>query len=235
MPKTHKFLDVIEIKCPKIINIWDLVFHNKGFNFKLEIASEQRENKSRFAVFKIINDSYSPDFILWIFDQKEVRKYLEKFRRGAFIPYLPLSSFEGLKISPPGKSEQNLTAVNITVESEFWDLIKIYLWEYRNSLKQQNYLSASFMAWAICEAIVYRFLLDKGVKKKLLEKKMFGQLIEITEIMNLEIMNLEDFKKIKEYRNLIHPSNALENKRKIREIEREIARTFDRIVSNFGI
>ncbi len=53
--------------------------------------------------------------------------------------------------------------------------------------------------------------------------------------MNLEIMNLEDFKKINKFRNLIHPTNALKNPDKIHDLETNIEPIFNNIIKNFGI
>ena len=47
--------------------------------------------------------------------------------------------------------------------------------------------------------------------------------------------NLEDFKKIKGFRNFIHPEKALENIDRISDLEKEIEPTFNKIIKNYGI
>jgi len=228
-----KFLNIIKISFPRTIKHGDIVFYNKGVNFKLEVANTEKENTSRFFIFEIIDGNYTSDFILWFFSQKEVQDYLSLFVKGNIIAFLPKSAFNDLDIILPTKIGQNLDAVNITANSEFKEIIKKYLEEYRKNLQQSNFLSASFLVWSICEAILYQFLLDKGVKKQYLENKMLGQLLEIVGITNLDIMNLEDFKTIKDFRNLIHPKNSLKNINKFYSLEREIEPTFNRIIKNF--
>ena len=230
-----KFLDVVQIKRPKIIKKEDLVFQNRGFNFLLKIAEEEKENKAMFFVFEIKNEQYTKEFILWFFSQKEIQDYLSLFAKGSAINFLPSSFFAKLDIIYPQNITQNLNSIDISVNSEFKDVIRIYFKEYQISLKQGNFLSASFLVGSISEAILYQFLLDNKVKKKFLERKMFGELLEIIGIMNLKIMNLEDFKKVNKFRNLIHPKNALKNINKIYNLETEIEPIFNRIIKNFGI
>jgi len=232
---SKKFLEVVNIKYPKEIKQDDLVFHNKGVRFFLEVSKEDKENKGRHIVFEIKDTSFSKQCILRFFLQKEIQNYLSLFTKGNIITFLPRTAFNELKVISPTKINQNLDSVNIFVNSEFKEIIKVYFNEYQKNLEQGNYLSASFLVGSISEAILHQFLLDKGVKKKFLKNKMFGQLLEIIGIMNLEIMNLEDFKKIKKFRNLIHPNNALKNIDKMHDWEKEIEPTFNRIIKNFGI
>ncbi len=228
-------LDVIQITFPKTIKKGDLVFQNRGINFNLKISEVEKENKARLMVFKIKDETYTASFIIWFFSQKEIQNYLSLYSQGNLISFLPKKALEELQIILPTKSEQNLKSVNITSMSEFKEIIKKYYEEYQRSITQKNFLSASFLVGSICEAILYQFLRDKGVKKQLIKGKMYGNLIEILEIRGDDIMNLEDFKKIRTFRNLIHPKNALKNINNISIMEKEIEFTFNKIIKNFGI
>ena len=66
-------------------------------------------------------------------------------------------------------------------------------------------------------------------------RKTYGQLIEIIEIANFDIYNLDDFKKIQDFRNNIHPNRALNHMDTLENMEQEIEPTFNRIIENFGI
>ncbi|MCB0486721.1 MAG: hypothetical protein KDC47_11040, partial [Flavobacteriaceae bacterium] len=169
------------------------------------------------------------------FSQKVIQNYLSLFVTGNIIAFLPKRAFDDLFIIKPQKIGQSLDSVNITARSEFKVIIKKYFAEYQKNINTGNFVSASFLAGAICEAILYQFLRDKGVKKKFLERKMYGDLLEIVEIMDLKIMNFQEFKKLKKFRNLIHPKNALNNINKIDDLEKEIEVTFNQIIKNFGI
>lgn len=230
-----KFLDVVKVELPEKIKKGDLIFRHVGVILNMEIATKNELNEGRFLVLDIIDQNYTKDFILWFFSQKEIQNYLFLFTKGNIIIIIPMEIFKKLDIIYPTKVGQGLTSVNITARSEFKEIIKKYLSEYRKNIKQENYLSASFLVGSICEAILYQFLKDNGVKEKYLKGKMYGSLIEIIEIMNLDVMNIEDFKKVKDFRNFIHPKNALKNIDNISNLEKEIEPTFNRIIKNFGI
>ncbi len=230
-----KFLDVVKVQLPEEIKEDDLIFRHIGITFNIRIATKNKLNKGKFLVFNIIDQNYTKEFILWFFSQKEIQNYLSLFTKGNIIAFLPMSIFKKLDIIYPTKVGQSLTSVNITARSEFKEVIKRYFEEYRKNIKEKNYLSASFLVGSICEAMLYQFLRDNGVKKRFLDRKMYGELLEIIGMMNLDIMNIDDFKKVKNFRNLIHPKNALKNIDNISNLEKEIEPTFNKIIKNFGI
>lgn len=212
-----------------------MIFINKGINFSLQKAEESKENTARKFIFKIIDSSYTQEFIFWFFEQIPIQEYLSLFSRGNIISFLPKTAFEELEIIAPQKINENFLCVNIGTNSEFKEVIQQYFSEYQSNIKSGNYLSASFLVGGICEAILYQYLIDKGVKKKLLERKMYGELLEIIQIMDLKIPNFDDFVKIKKFRNLIHPKNAMSNIDNIGSLEKEVESTFNRIIKSFGI
>jgi len=234
--RKKEFLKVVEIKTPSEIKKGDLVFKNRGMSFTLEIAEEDIDNsRRRDFVFKIKDPSFSKQYILWYFNRKEIKDYLSLYAKGQVIIYIPVQVFEKLEIIKPRKIEHNLNAVNISINSRFGKIVKKYLNEYTSNIKNENYLSASFLVGAICESILYQYLIDKGVDEKHLERKTYGQLIEIIEIANFNIDNLDDFKKIQDFRNNIHPNRALNHMDTLENMEQEIEPTFNRIIENFGI
>lgn len=233
--RTREFNKVIKIYYPKEIKIGDIVFRNKGINFNIEISDQNKENKNRYFIFQIIDQNYTKDFILWFFIQSEIQEFLSLYSKWNIIAFLPRKALDELKILLPDKVWQNFKAVNITANSPFKDVIRVYYSEYRNNIKVWNYLSASFMVWAICEAILHQYLVDKWVKEKYLDRKMYGDLLDLIDGLGYGIMNIEDFKKIRDFRNLIHPKKLMNDLSKIPQLEWEIDQTFNRIIKNFWI
>ena len=226
--------DILEFGKPDFFSKGDLVFSNFGIEFKLEIVEKPIENKFRRNLINIKNNTISKEYLLWWFNKKEVQDYISLNSTGNILKNISLSKIKKLKINMPTKFKQNLNCVNITLRSEFKEIVKLYYKEYLN-IKDENFFSCCFLSRAICEAILHQFLVDMKIKKKFLEKKMFGQLLEIIEMNNYKIMNFDEFKNIQKYGNLIHPQNANKNFDKIGTYQKEIKKDFDKIIKSFGI
>ena len=226
---------IVNISSPKEIQKDSLILKNLGVNLKLEIIDKNIENKfGSYNLIEIKYENFSKEYLLWWFSKKEVQDYISLFSKGNIIQKVPISEIKKLKINSPTKFDQGLKCVNITLNSEFKEIVKLYYKEYLE-IRNSHFFASSFLARAICEAILHQFLLDKKIKKKFLEKKMFGQLLEIIEMNNYNIMNLQEFKNIKKYGNLIHPENANKNISKIEDYKNKIQSDFDKIIRSFGI
>ena|GEM_PF-4938636 len=235
--KTIKFTNIVDILIPKEIKKDDLVFHNKGNNFKLEFAKIDIENKNNKLVLKSKNSKFSESYISWYLSQEEIKTYFKQFTTGNIIFYINKNAFNNLDIVYPKAKKYDKTEVTINNDSKFREVIKIYLNEYNKNIDIENYLSASFLVGAICEALLYEILLDSGLSNNDLSNKKTVQLLEYIKIRDVDIDNkiLNDFKEINKKRNLIHPERASKEIDKIYSLEQEIEPIFNRIVKEFGL
>ena len=204
--------------------------------FGVRIAEKNRTIKSKFYRIDILNKQISKNYLIWYLNQKPIQNYLSLFVKGNIIPFLPRKDFLELKIKLPTKKHYpKIPETSIKITSDYRKVLERFYQEYENNKKYNNLFSCGVLAGAICETILLEYLIEAGVKEKLLERKMFGQLIEIAEIKDLDDFPLEDFKKIKKIRNNIHPNVVKGN---FLTIDKDIInnlKSFDKIIAHFGI
>ncbi len=235
--KICKFTNIVDITIPHKIKKDDLVFHNKGNSFKLEFAKQDIQNSNNNLVLKSKDNIFSESYISWYLSNDEIKNYLMLFSRGNVIFYISKNVFTNLYIIYPSNKEYPKTEVTIQNNSKFKEVIKIYLNEYNKNIEIENYLSASFLVGAICEALLYEILLDSGLSNNDLSNKKTVQLLDYIKIRGIDIDTkiLNDFKEINKKRNLIHPERASKDIDKIYNLEKDIEPIFNRIVKEFGL
>lgn len=233
--KTIKFLDAVSLEIPKTIKKNDLVFYNRGNNVRFKFALKEIENKYNYTVLRSKNNKFSESYISWYLSIDTIKEYIKTYISGSVVVSMNKDALANLEILYPDKKRYEKTTVTIENESKFKEIIKIYLREYHENIKIENYLSASFLVGSICEAILYQLLLDNGVRESIVKNKTFGQLIDFAIIKSIEDFNEGEFKKIQEFRNMIHPENMLRKIEKVSDIEKEIENTFQNIIKKFGL
>lgn len=234
--KVISFLDIADILIPDTIYNNDLVFKNKGSSFKFEFSNKEIKNKQKYFVLKSKNSNFSESYLLWFLNHKEIQEYIKVYANGSIIFSVNQKVFDDLEVIYPTKKKYINQSVVITNDSKFKDVIKIYLKEYQINIKYQNYLSASFLVGSICEALLYTMLRDSGLSENDLKGKKFGNLLEFIKVRDLEEnIKIDDFKKINNFRNLIHPERAFNDIEKIYSLEKEIEPIFNRIIKTFGL
>jgi restriction endonuclease S subunit len=101
----------------------DVLFLSRGYkNFAVPVT-EHLENTvvaSYFFVLKILPNTVLPEYLAWYLNQPRAQKYIHNIgRRGTYIPVVPVSDFENLKIDIPDlQTQKQIVELNELLERE---------------------------------------------------------------------------------------------------------------------
>lgn len=246
----HKFLSNTEtVKLKSIlffervdsVKKGDLVIDNYYFkNLRVWIVSEEEESTKRKTFNKVIikDKRISAEYLLWCLSQKSILDYLSLFAKGTVISSIPISAIKEIEIPiPKRKITSTVKKIEIPSGGQYKEAIRNNLLnEYKKCRENKLILSALVIAGSIAEALLSEYLIEEGVKKKLLERKTLGGLIDFFEVReNANKKVVQQFRELAKARNHIH-INELIKKGNVDEKWAESAFvSFNNIIKEFGI
>lgn len=194
------------------------------------------------------SDEISVFDLIHFIDHSEVKNYLSLELRGSVIRTLPIETLRKLRIPLPkiqlaAQDVKNTTGKIKPVVNEFKIFISQYYQEYSKALKENQLVSATMLAGAISEAILYQVMIDCGVDSALLNNRGLGGLIRDVKLggfneIERQEFDLAPFSTLNNIRNdIVHPSRAIKKIKTDYDLidKQEIIKNFDRIKRYFGL
>lgn len=240
----HKFLKGYEtVKLKKVLSIQsvkkaakgDLIAETKYFN-QLKIYILDKDVEKNVTKIRIKDRRISKTYLLWVFGQKPIYDYINLFRIGTVISYVPLSAILDIKI-PIRKKHDKGTSLIFQGQGKFRDIIENYLISDLQICREKNLnLAAIVLAGSVIESIISQLLMDHGIKEGHLENKTLGQLIKFAKIEGvMEKDLLTSIEELNGIRNHIHANKLIKKEVNMAEKARRCFELFDNIIKEVGI
>ena len=169
-------------------------------------------------------------------------KYLLEHASGAVFVRVPRTVLHALPVPLPTSVRKIKPMVEFSVvktDNPFSRLIADLYRDYLLNLENHRYRTASVLAGAVCELILYQLLLEHGVNKTLLKDDRnlaFGKLVDYIRILKLEEepgFPMSQLVQMQKNRNHGMHAGLLVNKE--REITLEDLEPFNAIIKYFGL
>jgi hypothetical protein len=184
----------------------------------------------------------SPNYLLWYLKQDFVGRFLLSHVSGSVFPRIPKAVLFGINVPLPKykRTYSDKTDVRMAkVKNHFRDMVNEYYQDYRSNFEKGQYRTATILAGAIAEAILYQLLLENDVDSSLLKNDRnmtMGKLLDYTRLLKLDktfSLPLGEFSDLQKKRNrAAHIGAALSNDM---PFGKEDLHCFDRIIKHFGV
>jgi len=212
------------------LKILDRDTPHKGFSTPLKLKKTALEK------------GITSEYLLWYLGQAKIADELMKYATGSVILRVPKSILEAIPVPIPRK--QRVWPINGDVilkkeKDDFSCIIKEFYEDFRLNVKYERYRIAIIIAGAICEAMLFKLLIDAGVEKKLLEEDRqlgLGRLIKYVKLLKLDKefhIPVNHIQEIQKKRNIaIHIGSSTNFNEKF--ISKDVS-SFDQVVKYFGL
>jgi hypothetical protein len=203
---------------------------HKGFSEPLVLNEFAAEHK------------VTTNYLHWYLTRDEVVKCLVENARGAVFLRVPRKVLHAIPVPLPTtitriKAEVEFSPVK--TDNPFSNVINDLYRDYQLNLVNQRYRTASVLAGAICEVILYQLLVESGVNQKLLKDDRglgMNKMLDYVRVLKLEQapgFPLSQLEEIRKNRNeAVHAGLLIHKKR---ELTRESLDAFNPVVKYFGL
>lgn len=184
----------------------------------------------------------TPNYLLWYLSQEQIREYLLSHATGTVFLRVPKKILHSLPIALPTRVRKlkNLSEVVIARTGDpFSALIDEFYRDFHLNFTSGRFRTATILAGAICEVIVYQLLIDGGVSPKVLSvdrglalAKMldYVKLLKLDQSADFPMNHLQDIQKKRN--SAVHAGHSVNRQKPF--LAADLA-PFDHIIRYFGI
>jgi hypothetical protein len=203
---------------------------HKGFSEPLPLNDYAQENR------------VTPNYLLWYLSHEEIREHLLSQATGTVLLRVPRNLLHSLPIALPTRVIKARPMSEVVIErrdDSFSKLIDEFYKDFRLNVAGERFRTATILAGAICEAILYQLLLDQGVNPKILSedrglalKKLldYVQLLKLDKEADFPMTHLIDIQKKRN--SAVHVGQSINSQRLF---SAEDLAPFDHVIRYFGI
>jgi hypothetical protein len=184
----------------------------------------------------------TPNYLLWYLSHEEIREYLLSYATGSVLLRVPRKILYGLPIALPTRVVKPSKLGEVVIsrrDDPFSELIDEFYKDYRLNCSSERFRTATILAGAICEVILYQLLIDQGVNPKMLSEdralalaKMldYVRLLKLDQAAGFPLNHLYDIQKKRNA--AIHAGLLISRRRQF--LAADLA-PFDHVIRYFGI
>lgn len=203
---------VVKVRAGEMIPNGSLVVMASGDRrLRLKILDRDTPHKS-FSEPLVLNEfatehKVTPAYLHWYLSQPDVSTYLVENAAGAVFVRVPRKFLHAVPVPLPASVKKIKTVTEFAVvktNNRFSQIIGELHSDYRLNVDNRRYRTATVLAGAICEVILYQMLVEHGVNPKLLKddhglgiNKMldYVRVLKIDETPGFPISQLEELRK----------------------------------------
>ncbi|MBS0416317.1 MAG: hypothetical protein JSR66_01300 [Proteobacteria bacterium] len=149
----------------------------------------------------------TPNYLLWYLSHDEIRAYLASEATGSVILRVPRNVLFDLPVPFPESVKEGQSVGELVVAKPpgpFAHLLDEFYRDYRLNFSKNRFRTATILAGAICEMILYQMLLDADVQPRLLRgdsnlglKKMldYVQLLKLDQAPGFPMNHIREIQK----------------------------------------
>lgn len=184
----------------------------------------------------------TPNYLLWYLSQEQIREYLLSHATGTVFLRVPRKILHNLLIALPTRvvKPRNVGEVVIARRDDpFSKLIDEFYKDFRLNFTSGRFRTATILAGAICEVILYQLLIDQGASPKMLSEDRslaLGKMLDYVRLLRLDqasdfpMTHLIDLQKKRN--SAIHAGMLISRQRLF--LAEDLA-PFDHVIRYFGI
>ena len=213
---------------------------------RLRILEQETANKG-FSEPLVLNDFASehkvtPNYLHWYLSRPEVANYLVEHASGAVFLRVPRAFLYAVPVPLPTSVTRIKPIVEFSIlktNNPFSKIIGDLHNDYLLNVSNRRYRTATVLAGAICEVVLYQLLIEHGVNQKLLKNDRglgMNKLLDYIRVLKLEEANgfpLSQLEEIRKSRNDAIHAGLLVN------VERELTpkdiEPFNLVIKYFGL
>ena len=213
-------------------------------NIQFKISDENFPSSTLYKAIFLRDYRVTNNYLLWYFSFEPVKNLIASLAKGSIVPIIESGDLENILIPIPKKyddqrhgpfSEEALIAVT----NPFRKLIGLLHDDFVLNFKEKRFITASILAGAISEAILYKILVDYGIEENLLRGATSGTLIKYIKLLKLDEnlhFSLSPFESIQRIRNkTVHAEKAVKLINAAYTVSEDDLKSFDEIVRHFGL
>ena len=182
------------------------------------------------------------NYLHWFLTRVEVAQHLVDHARGAVFVRVPRTILHAVPVPLPGRVTRIKLEVDfspVKTDNPFSKVIDELYSDYQLNLNNRRFRTATILAGAICEIILYQLLVEHGVNAKLLKDDRglgMNKMLDYVRVLKLEqtpgfpISQLEEIRK---NRNEAIHAGLLVNKR--RDLALKDMDAFNPVIKYFGL
>jgi len=184
----------------------------------------------------------TPNYLMWYLSHEAIREYLLSQTTGTVFLRVPRKILHSLPIALPTRVVNPRTLGEVVIAKRgdsFSKLIDEFYKDFRLNFTSGRFRTATILAGAICEVILYQLLIDQGVSPKILSKDQglaLGKMLDYVRLLKLDqaadfpMNHLIDLQKKRN--SAIHAGVSINNQRLF--LAEDLA-PFDHVIRYFGI